>query len=54
MRMPHYVSTTFYRKKVIARRCTKYDSFSARLGRKLAATGTTHMELETLLRERNT
>ncbi len=54
MRMPHYISTAFYRKKETDRRCTKYDSFSAGLGRKHAATGTTHIELETLLRERNT
>ena len=40
-RMPHYRSTAFYRKKKTDRRCTKCDSFSASLGRKLATTETT-------------
>jgi hypothetical protein len=52
--MPHYISTAFYHKTVAARRRTQYDSFSAGLGRKLTAIGTTHIELETLLREHNT
>ena len=53
-RMPHYRSTAFYRKKETDCRCTKYDSFSASLGRKLATTETTHLKLETLHHARDT